>query len=81
MADEVTDSLNKEVCGCNHWIDEHLQPHKDFVGIHHLDTNLLSKDWRIYCYEWICAFIIVAANPMMEPVTCAGQRMVFVLNS
>ena len=38
MADEVTDSSNKEVCGCNRWIDEHLQPHKDFVGIHHVDT-------------------------------------------
>ena len=36
---EVTESSNKEqfvVCIC--WIDEHLQPHEDFVGIHHVDT-------------------------------------------
>ena len=39
MADEVTDSSNKEqFVVCIRWIDEDLQAHEDFVGIHHVDT-------------------------------------------
>lgn len=39
MADEVTNTSNKEqFVVCIRWIDEDLQAHEDFVGIHHVDT-------------------------------------------
>ena len=39
MADEVTDTSNKEqFVVCIRWIDEDLQAHEEFVGIHHVDT-------------------------------------------
>ena len=39
MADEVTDASNNEqFVVCIRWIDQDLQAHEDFVGIHHVDT-------------------------------------------
>jgi len=40
MADEVTNSSNKErqFMVCIHWINKDLQAHEDFIGIHHVDT-------------------------------------------
>ena len=35
MADEVTDSTNREqVVVCLRWVDQHFEPHEEFVGLH-----------------------------------------------
>jgi len=37
--DEVTDASNKEqVIVCLRWVDAHLEPHKDFIGLHVVDN-------------------------------------------
>ena len=39
MADEVTNSSNKEqFVVCIHWIDKDYLAHEDFLGINHVDT-------------------------------------------
>ena len=38
MADEVTDSSNREQVVCLRWVDQHLEPHEEFVGLHVVDT-------------------------------------------
>ena len=38
MADEVTDSSNKEqLVICLRWVDNHLNPHKEFIGLYSVD--------------------------------------------
>ena len=38
MADECTDSLNKEqLVICIRWIDDHLEPHENFIGFDKVD--------------------------------------------
>ena len=38
MADEVTDSSNKEqLIICLRWVDNHLNPHEDFIGLYSVD--------------------------------------------
>ena len=37
--DEVTDASNKEqVIVCLRWVDAHLEPHEDFIGLHVVDN-------------------------------------------
>ena len=39
MADEVTNSSNREqVVVCLRWVDQHFEPHEEFVGLHMVDT-------------------------------------------
>ena len=38
MADEVTDSSNREQVVCLRWVDQHFEPHEEFVGLHVVDT-------------------------------------------
>ena len=39
MADECTDSSNKEqLVICIRWIDDHLDPHEDFIGLYKVDN-------------------------------------------
>ena len=39
MADEVTDSSNREqVVVCLRWVDQHFEPHEEFVGLHVVNT-------------------------------------------
>ena len=36
-ADEVTDATNNEqVIVCLRWVDAQLEPHKEFIGLHHV---------------------------------------------
>ena len=38
MADEVTDSSNKEqLVICLRWVDNHLNPHEEFIGLYSVD--------------------------------------------
>ena len=39
MADEVTDSSNREqVVICFRWVDQHFEPHEDFVRLHKVES-------------------------------------------
>ena len=39
MADEVTDSSNREqVIVCLRWVDEDFEPHEDFIGLHKVES-------------------------------------------
>ena len=39
MADKVTDSSNREqVVVCLRWVDQHFEPHEEFVDLHMVDT-------------------------------------------
>ena len=39
MADKVTDASNKEqVIVCLRTVDDNLEPHEDFIGMHHVDS-------------------------------------------
>ena len=39
MADECTDSSNKkQLIICIRWIDDHLDPHEDFIGLYKVDN-------------------------------------------
>ena len=39
MADEVTDSLNKEqFVICLRWVDDNFVPSEDFIGLHHVES-------------------------------------------
>ena len=39
MADKVTDTSNREqVAVCLRWVDQHFEPHEEFVGLHVIDT-------------------------------------------
>ena len=38
MTDEVTDSSNKEqLIICLRWVNNHLNPHEDFIGLYSVD--------------------------------------------
>ena len=40
MADETTDSSNKERCVlCIRWVDQDINTHEDFVGMVNVDTT------------------------------------------
>ena len=50
MADEVTDISNKEqVIVCFQAVDDDLNPHENFVGIHSVDSILLLF-FKILCF-------------------------------
>ena len=43
MADEVTDSSNRvQVVVCLRWVDQHFEPHEEFVGLH--VVNIVASD-------------------------------------
>ena len=43
MANEVTDSSNREqIVVCLRWVDQHFEPHQEFVGLHVL--NAVASD-------------------------------------
>ena len=53
MADEVTDSSNREqVVVCIRWIDEDLKAHKDFVGLYRVEStaaDILLTVLKMFC--------------------------------
>ena len=67
MADEVTDSSNREqLIICLRWVDNHLTAHEDFIGLYSVDKidaatlvikdtliclNLKLEDCRGQCYD------------------------------
>ena len=53
MADEVTDSSNREqVVVCIRWIDEDFEVHKDFVGLYRVEStaaDILVTVLKMFC--------------------------------
>ena len=48
MADETTDVSNKEqVAFCLHWVDQEFEVHKDFIGLHILDSTDASHIFAV----------------------------------
>ena len=71
MADEVTNVSNKEqVVVCLRSVDENLEPHKYFVGIHCVDSiEADTQDTLIHTN------ITVEVNVMMGLQICVGLGM------
>ena len=50
MADEVTDSSNKEqFVVCLHWVDHDLVTHEELVGLYAVDNT------KALYLEWVCS--------------------------
>ncbi len=50
MADEVTDSSNKEqLVVCIRWVDDDFEPREDFIGLHHVES--IKADILVACLK------------------------------
>ena len=48
MADETADvSNNEQLVICIRWVDEDLEVHEDFVGMHHRENTKAEKIFMI----------------------------------
>lgn len=54
MADEVTDSSNREQVVCLRWVDEDFEPHGDFIGL--LKVESIGADVQVAFLQ--CCFSI-----------------------
>ena len=67
MADEVTDSSNKEqLVICLRWVDNHLNPHEEFIGLHSVDQIDIAT------LVHIIKDTLIRLNLKLED--CRGQR-------
>ena len=50
MADETTDCSNKEqFVVCFRWVDDNMEAHEDFIGLHLVETTARAQDSSFGC--------------------------------
>ena len=70
MADEVTDSANREqVVVCIRWIDEDFEGYEDFVGLYKVKSTAADILVTVVKDVLLRHNLIVKGNAMTEPVT------------